>query len=113
MISRCAKTTVSSLPRLMAKVDWMAVIGAPSVDSRSSTSTGLLAAVVCSSSRKEISWMVMNGTAECTINGTSVGKWTAAELVGEGKLKSLDGVYGIRVAHNIDVKVSGLSMMKH
>jgi hypothetical protein len=62
---------------------------------------------------QDIQWSVMNGTAECSINGTSVGKWTTADLVGEGKLKSLDGVYGIRVAHNIDVKVSGLSMMKH
>jgi hypothetical protein len=62
---------------------------------------------------QDIQWTVMNGTAECSINGTSVGKWTTADLVGAGKLKSLDGVYGIRVAHNIDVKVSGLSMMKH
>lgn len=62
---------------------------------------------------QQITWMVMNGMAECSINGTSVGKWPAAELVGAGKLESLDGVYGIRVGHDIDVKVSGLSMMKH
>ena len=62
---------------------------------------------------QEISWTVMDGSAECMINGQSVGKWTAADVTGAGKLKSLDGVYGIRIAHNIDVKVSGLSMMKH
>ena len=62
---------------------------------------------------QEIAWHVMGGTAECLINGQSIGKWDAATTTGAGKLKSLDGVYGIRVAHNIDVKVSGLSMMKH
>lgn len=62
---------------------------------------------------QEIAWTVADGTAACSINGQVVGKWTAAEAIGQGKLKSFDGVYGIRVAHNIDVKVSGLSMMKH
>jgi hypothetical protein len=62
---------------------------------------------------QEITWMVMNGTAECMINGRSVGKFDAAQTMGEGKLKSLDGVYGLRIAHDIDVKVSGFSMMKH
>jgi len=62
---------------------------------------------------QEIQWMVMGGTAECSINGQSIGKFTAADIVGAGKLKSLDGVYGLRVAHNVDVKISGLSLMKH
>jgi len=61
---------------------------------------------------QEIAWHVMGGTAECMINGQSIGKWPAAELTGAGKLKSLDGVYGIRVAHNVDVKVSGFGMSK-
>jgi hypothetical protein len=61
---------------------------------------------------QEIAWHVMGGTAECMINGQSIGKWPAAELTGAGKLKSLDGVYGLRIAHNVDVKVSGFGMSK-
>jgi hypothetical protein len=62
---------------------------------------------------QQITWTVMNGTAECSINGTSIGKWDAAATTGAGKLKALDGVYGLRIAHNVDVRVTGLSMMKH
>jgi hypothetical protein len=32
--------------------------------------------------------------------------------VGAGKLKSLDGVYGIRFAHNTEGTVTGLAMTK-
>lgn len=35
-----------------------------------------------------------------------------AEVVGAGKLKSTDGVYGIRSAHNTDGIVTGLSLVK-
>ena len=34
-------------------------------------------------------------------------------LVTAGKLKSLDGIYGIRFAHNTDVTVTGLTMTKN
>jgi hypothetical protein len=61
---------------------------------------------------QEIAWHVMGGSAECMINGQSMGKWTAAELTGAGKLKSLDGVYGIRVAHNVDVVIKGFGASK-
>ena len=33
-------------------------------------------------------------------------------VIGDGKLKTLDGVYGIRAAHNTEVMVSGLSAGK-
>jgi hypothetical protein len=32
-----------------------------------------------------------------------------SDLVGPGKLKSLDGVYGIRFAHNTEAHVAGLT----
>ena len=57
---------------------------------------------------QEVMWTVKGGRAECSINGAVVGGYTSAELVGAGKLKSLDGVYGIRAAHNVEVIVSGL-----
>ena len=34
-------------------------------------------------------------------------------IVAPGKLKSTDGMYGLRFAHNTDVKVTGLTMKKN
>jgi hypothetical protein len=48
----------------------------------------------------------------CAINGTVVGSYNKADLVTAGKLKSTDGVYGIRFAHNTEGVVSGLTVTK-
>jgi hypothetical protein len=48
----------------------------------------------------------------CNINGTDVGTYNKADLIGPGKLKTLDGVWGIRFGHNTDAHVSGLAMTK-
>ena len=55
---------------------------------------------------QEVMWTVTGGRAECSINGTVVAGYDSAELVAPGKLKSLNGVYGIRAAHNVEVIVS-------
>jgi hypothetical protein len=60
----------------------------------------------------EIGWTVRGGRAECVINGTSVATLEPADVVGAGKLDSTDGVYGIRVSHNMDVVVTGLGLTK-
>ena len=39
----------------------------------------------------------------CAINGPSVATYRRRTLVAAGKLKSTDGVYGIRFAHNTEV----------
>ena len=52
-----------------------------------------------------IAWTVKGDRAECSVNGAVVAGFDKAELVGEGKLQSLDGVYGIRAAHNVDIVV--------
>jgi hypothetical protein len=62
---------------------------------------------------QEIEWRVKGGRAECAVNGTVVAGFDKAEIVGDGKLESTDGVYGIRSAHNTDVVVSGLKMTKN
>jgi hypothetical protein len=49
---------------------------------------------------------------ECAINGTTVGSYPKAEVVTAGKLKSTDGVYGVRFAHNTSATVTGLTMTK-
>ncbi len=57
----------------------------------------------------EIAWNVTPERAECTVNGTVVAGFDKADLVGPNKLDSLDGVYGLRVSHNLDVAVTGLA----
>ncbi|HEX6976465.1 MAG TPA: hypothetical protein VF147_18790 [Vicinamibacterales bacterium] len=57
----------------------------------------------------EIAWNVTPDKAECVVNGTVVATLNKADIVTAGKLDSLDGVYGIRVSHNLDVVVTGLS----
>ena len=52
-----------------------------------------------------IAWTVKGDKAECSINGQVVASLTKADLVGEGKMASTDGIYGIRTAHNVDVIV--------
>ena len=50
---------------------------------------------------------------ECLINGTVVAGYEKSALVAAGRLKSTDGVYGLRFAHNTEVIVSGLTMTKN
>lgn len=62
---------------------------------------------------QEIAVSVHDDKVECAINGTVVGSYPKADVVGEGKLESTDGVFGIRFAHNTEATVSGLTMTKH
>lgn len=59
--------------------------------------------------KQNIAWTVKGDEASCSVNGTTVATFTKADLVGPGKLKSLDGVYGIRAAHNVDIVVSNFA----
>ena len=59
-----------------------------------------------------IGWRVRDGKASCVINGTEVQTWDASALVGADKLKSLDGKYGVRVSHNLDLTMTPLTMKK-
>ncbi len=62
---------------------------------------------------QEIAMSVKGDQVTCAINGTVVAAYDKAALVTPGKLKSTDGVYGIRFAHNTDATVTGLTMTKH
>jgi hypothetical protein len=59
-----------------------------------------------------IAMSVKGDQVTCSINGTVVATYTKADVVGTGKLKSTDGVYGIRFAHNTDAIVSDLKVTK-
>jgi hypothetical protein len=62
---------------------------------------------------QEIALTVKGDRVECAINGTVVAGYTKSELVTAGKLKSTDGIYGIRFGHNTEGTVTGLTMTKH
>jgi len=62
---------------------------------------------------QEIAISVHGGRVECSINGTVVAGYDKAAVVAPGKLASLDGVYGLRFAHNTEVIVTGLSLTKN
>jgi hypothetical protein len=49
---------------------------------------------------------------ECAINGTVVASYDKAAVVTDGKLKSTDGIYGIRFAHNTEGTVTDLKITK-
>jgi hypothetical protein len=59
-----------------------------------------------------IALSVKGDSVSCSINGTVVGTYPKADLVTAGKLKSTDGVYGIRFAHNTDATVTDLKITK-
>lgn len=59
---------------------------------------------------QEIAMSVNGDQVACSINGTVVASYDKSEVVGDGKLKSTDGVYGIRFAHNTEGIVSGLTL---
>jgi hypothetical protein len=61
---------------------------------------------------QEIAVSVKGDKVECAINGQTVGSYNKADLVGAGKLKSTDGVYGMRFAHNTEAHVIDLKMTK-
>jgi hypothetical protein len=61
---------------------------------------------------QEIALAVKGDKVTCSINGAEVASVPKADLVGAGKLESLDGIAGIRVGHNVDVKVTNFKVAK-
>ncbi|MFN0098416.1 MAG: hypothetical protein ACKVS7_07070 [Gemmatimonadaceae bacterium] len=58
-----------------------------------------------------VSWRVKDGKASCVLNGTVAKTLDATQYAGPDKMKTLDGNYGLRVSHNVELTVSGF--MKH
>ena len=61
---------------------------------------------------QQIAVSVKGNTITCAINGTVVGTYNKSDVVAAGKLKSTDGVYGVRFGHNTDATVTGLTVTK-
>jgi hypothetical protein len=61
---------------------------------------------------QDIAVSVKGDNVTCSINGAVVGTYKKSDVVGAGKLRSTDGVYGVRFAHNTDGVVTGLTVTK-
>ncbi len=59
---------------------------------------------------QQIAMSVKGGRVECIINGTVVASYDKAQLLTPGRLKSTDGIYGIRFAHNTEAIVTDLKL---
>jgi hypothetical protein len=61
---------------------------------------------------QKIAITVKGDKVMCTINDKTVATYDRSALVTAGKLKSTDGIYGIRFAHNTDAIVTDLKLTK-
>ncbi len=61
---------------------------------------------------QEIAITVKADKVSCSINNKVVATYDKSALVAAGKLKSTDGVYGIRFAHNTDALVTNFKKTK-
>ena len=62
---------------------------------------------------QEIALSVKGEKVECSINGTVVASYDKSAVVAPGKLKSTDGIYGLRFSHNTEVTVTGFNMTRN
>lgn len=60
----------------------------------------------------EIGWRVQGNTAACVVNGTAVHTFPKSELISPTRITSTDGIYGLRVSHNLELTVSGLTVTR-
>ncbi|MGD9561794.1 MAG: hypothetical protein AB7F88_06200 [Pyrinomonadaceae bacterium] len=61
---------------------------------------------------QEIAITVKGDAISCSINKKQVASFPRSEVVAPGKLRSTDGVYGLRFGHNTDATVSDLKVTK-
>jgi hypothetical protein len=61
---------------------------------------------------QDIAMSVKGDKVTCSVNGAVVGTYDKSALVTTGKMKSTDGVYGIRFAHNTDAVVTNFKVTK-
>lgn len=47
---------------------------------------------------------------DCAVNGQVVGSYPKSQVVAEGRLSTTDGLYGIRIGHNAEAMVTGLTV---
>lgn len=58
----------------------------------------------------EIGVRVEGDKVSCVVNGTEIRSFSKSEVIAPDRLQSTDGIYGIRVSHNVELTVTGLTM---
>ena len=58
----------------------------------------------------EVAWKVASARTSCWVNGAEVWSYAGKDLVGVGKLESLDGIAGIRVGRILNLHISGFGV---
>lgn len=53
-----------------------------------------------------IGWLVDDANVACVINGTAVSTFPRTLLLGPGKLESIDGIVGLHVDRDVDVRIT-------
>jgi hypothetical protein len=53
-----------------------------------------------------IAWAVGDSTVACVINGTAVATYPRSLVIGPGKLESTDGVFGVHVDRDVEVRIT-------
>ena len=61
---------------------------------------------------QEIAMSVKDGAVSCSVNGTVVATFPKDSVVMAGRLKSTNGTYGVRAAHDVEITVTGFAMTK-
>jgi hypothetical protein len=59
-----------------------------------------------------LAWRVTPDHVSCLVNDSEVERFDRAAVLGPGKLESTDGVYGLRVNHNLTVHITDFGMVK-
>lgn len=59
-----------------------------------------------------IGWLVDDTNVACVINGTSVSTFPRSLLLGPGKLESIDGIVGLHVDRDVEVRITDFGV-KH
>ena len=63
--------------------------------------------------KDEIAMSVTSDNVSCSINGTEVWSAPKSTVLGQGKMSTTDGVYGLRASHNLSIHVAGFGMTKN
>lgn len=58
----------------------------------------------------EVAWKVTPERTSCLVNGTEVWGYASKNLLGPGKLETLDGIAGLRITHDLKLHVSGFAV---
>lgn len=57
-----------------------------------------------------ISVTVSSDAVSCSINGTEVASYPVSQVTMDGRLRSTDGQVGVRYGHNVEARITGMSI---